>query len=312
MPVYQLGNENDYFNSRDQPDWAGNSAVFGGNGNDTIITNTLLYAPADNVFVDGGNGDDTIVLGTSHSVAFGGNGDDTLTSAGGTGNTLIGGNGDDTLIAEGGGSGMQPGTTLTGGLGHDTFILESGTGNLIVTNDVAGNGVVSDGDTFKGPMDVITDLQPGEHIGLRQYDIRTNGPTATDVPVARVDGVTLGPDPYTQDYLRPVIGNAQYAVFHGTFAGGNTFTVKADGPDLLAVYNTTTTGPSDPIGRGSLVLTGVTDEQLLDQALSPLTAQGPGVGWQFPGQDVSGFASLDQPATPASATDLIVCGNKQF
>jgi len=297
MPVYQLGNGNDYFNSRNQTDWAGNSAVFGGNGNDTIITNTLPYAPADNVFVDGGNGDDSIVLGTSHSVAFGGNGDDTL-------------------IAEGGGSGMQPGTTLTGGLGHDTFMLESGTGNLVVTNDAAGSGVVSDGDTFKGPMDVITDLQPGEHIGLRQYDIRTNGPTVTDLPVARVDTVTLAPDPlaHVGDSFRPVLGASQYAVFHGTFAGGNTFTIGADGPDLLAVYDTHTSAAEQvgSVGKGSLVLTGVTDEQLLDQALSPLTAQGPGGGWHFPGQDVSGFASLGQPATPASATDLIDGGNKQF
>lgn len=296
MPVYQLGNGNDYFNSHDQPDWAGNSAVFGGNGNDTIITDSLLYARADNVFIDGGNGDDTIVLGTGNGVASGGNGDDTL-------------------ISLGGGSGMQPGNALTGGLGRDTFILQSGSGNLVVTNDAAGDGIVSDGDTFKGPMDVITDYQPGEHITLREYSFTGNGFTTTVVPVARVDSVTLAPDrlQHTGDSFRPLVDSGKYAVFHGTFAGGNTFTVGANGPDLFAEYNTDL-GPTDPdpVGRGSLVLLGVTDEQLLDQALSPATATGPGGGCAFSSQDVSGFASLDQPISPASATDFLSGGYGRF
>ena len=316
MPVYQLGNGNDYFNSANQPGWTNDSVVFGGNGNDTILTSALTPSYTSRLFVDGGNGDDTIVLDAGNSVASGGNGRDTLTARGGLGNTLIGGNGDDTLISLGGGSGMQPGNTLTGGLGRDTFILESGTGNLVVTNDAAGDGVVSDGDTFKGPMDVITDLHRGEHIGLRQYDSATNGPTATDLTVARVNTVTLAPDPleHTGDSFRPVLGPSQYAVFHGTFVGGNTFTVNADGSDLLAVYDTHTSTADQvgSVGKGSLVLPGVSDERLLDRALSPSTASGPGGGWRSSSQDVSGFASLDQPTSPASAADLINAGNQQF
>ena len=214
MPVYQLGNGNDTFNSANQPDWTNDSAVFGGNGGDT-------------------------------------------------------------LISIGGGSGMGPGNTLTRGLGHDTFTLVNDD-NLVLT-DAAGNGVVPDGDTFKGPMDAITDYQRGEHIGLRQYDVATNGPAADDVPLARVDGVTLASDPLpnTGDSFRRVIGSGQYAVFHDTFAGGSTFTVGADGPDLLAVYDTRT-GSTELVGKGSLVLLGVSDEHLLAQALSPATAKGPG------------------------------------
>ncbi len=295
MPVYQLGNDDDYFSFYNQPDWASNSAVFGGNGNDTITTDGLFYAPADNLFIDGGNGDDTIQLSGSNSVAFGGNGDDTLT--GGLGSTLIGGNGDDTLISLGGGSGMQPGSTLTGGLGSDTFTLVND-GNLVVLNDAAGDGVVSDGDTFKGPMDAITDLGRGDHIGFRYYDVDTNGPTASDAPLAKVDSsVALVPELYTYNYnvppislFRPAIGSAEYAVFHGTFAGGNTFTVGADGPDLFVVYDTRT-GPDELVGKGSLVLQGVTDERLLDQALSPATAQGSG-GWGYSqGGDSGGQAA---------------------
>ena len=148
-------------------------------------------------------------------------------------------------------------------------------------------------------MDVITDYQRGEHIGLRRYDIAANGPTTTDVPVARVDTVTLGPNPYPQgsNDFRPLVDNGQYAVFHGTFAGGNTFTVGANGPDLLAVYNTFA-GPTDPgtLGRGSVVLQGVTDEHLLDQALSPSTASGGG----------RDYSSFNQNAGNPPATSAIL------
>ena len=118
--------------------------------------------------------------------------------------------------------------------------------------------------------------------------------------------MTLAPDPYSQDYLRPVVGSAQYAVFHGTFAGGNSFTVGADGPDLFAVYDTRT-GPDELVGKGSLVLLGVTDERLLDQALSPSTASGPGGGWAYSASS-SGPDAATAPALldrPQGAMDLI-------
>jgi len=303
MPVYQLGNGNDYFDSATRADWTNDSAVFGGNGNDTILASAVFPYSDAPIFLDGGNGDDFIDLQyASHGVVFGGNGNDTLTT-GGSSNTLSGGNGDDTLIGISGGSGMQPGVTLTGGLGRDTFQLAND-GNLVVTNDPAGDGIVSDGDVFKGPMDVITDYQQGEHIGLRNYG------ATTDTLLARVGGATLAPDPYTQDYLRPVVGSSQYAVFHGIFAGGNTFTVSADGPDLFALYDTRT-GPNEVVGKGGLVLQGVTDERLLDQALSPLTAQGPG-GWDYSlfdanraGQDAAMPAVFDKPADSVGAMGVI-------
>jgi len=304
MPVYQLGNGDNYFASATKPDFTNDSSVFGGNGNDTIIVSAVSPFSTSHLFVEGGNGNDTIRLDAQNSVAFGGNGNDTITSIGGLGNTLIGGNGDDTLISVGGGSGMGPGNTLTGGLGHDTFELIND-GNLVVTNDAAaGNGVVSDRDVFKGPMDVITDLHRGDHIGLRNYDVHTNDITGTDIPVARVDSVTLALDPlqHTGDSFRPVIGSAQYAVFHGTFAGGNTFTVGADGPDLLAVYDTRT-GPTELVGKGSLVLQGVTDERLLDEALSPSTVAGG--GWYY-SEQAGGGVSFNESAGSGSAASAVM------
>lgn len=95
------------------------------------------------------------------------------------------------------------------------------------------------------------------------------------------------------------------AVFGGN--GDDTITVGADGPDLLAVYNTRT-GPTELVGKGSLVLQGVTDERLLTEALSPATAQGPGGGWDHPsldgnagGQGAAMSAALASPADSAGA-----------
>ncbi len=306
MPIYQLGNGNDYFNSATVGNWTNASAVFGGNGDDTILATAVTPFATSHVFIDGGNGDDNIRIYAQDSVAFGGNGDDTLTATGGLGNMLIGGNGDDLLISVGGGSGMGPGNTLTGGLGDDTFLLVND-GNLVVKNDAANNGLVSNGDVFVGPMDVITDCTPGEHIGLRQYDINANGPAAADTPVTRVDSVALAPDPlpHTADSFRPVIGSEQYAVFHGTFAGVNAFTVNADGPDLFVVYDTRT-GPTELVGKGSLVLLGVLDEQALADVLFPSTASGE--DWHAfsqAGATSAASAILDGTPRAPSAMDLI-------
>ena len=322
MPVYDLGNGNDYFNSAFKVDWTNDSSVFGSNGDDAITARALSPTYTSRLFIDGGNGNDTVLLDASNSVALGGNGDDTLTSTGGLGNTLVGGNGDDLLISVGGGSGMGPGNTLTGGLGRDSFRLVND-GNLVVTEDAGANGVVSDGDVFVGPMDVITDYQRGEHIGLRNYDVSANGPAAADTPVARVDSVALAPDPlaHAGDSFRPVIGSQQYAVFHGTFAGVNSFTVNSSGPDLFVVYDTRT-GPNELVGKGSLVLLGQSDTQLVAQALSSATTGGAGGDWAFFGQaggsggasfDIGGEdqattsvpASLDPAVASLSATSLI-------
>lgn len=155
-------------------------------------------------------------------------------------------------------------------------------------------------------MDVITDYTRGEHIGLRRFDSNANGPAAADIPVTQVNSVALAPDPlpHVGESFRPVIGSAQYAVFHGTFAGGNTFTVNADGPDLFAVYDTRT-GPDELVGKGSLVLLGVSDEQALADALT--LAGAPGTDWNAYSQASVTPASAILDGTPRSpsAMDLI-------
>ncbi len=206
--------------------------------------------------MSGGNGEDTILLDAGNSVALGGNGDDVLTSIGGLGNALRGGNGDDLLISFGGGSGMGQGNTLTGGPGEDTFRFTN-PGNLVVTRDAGNDRLVSDGDVFLGPTDTITDYRAGELIELRTF----GGPEQVP-PYTRVEDVALIPDPIPQPEaagrFRPVVGDGQYALIRGDFAGEGVFNVASDGADLLVVYDPFN-GVDDNIAQGSLVLLGVTD-----------------------------------------------------
>ena len=229
MPVYQLGNGNQSFDSASVPDWTNDSSVFGGNGSDTIIVRALSPTYTSHLLVVGGNGGDTITLDASNSVAIGGNGNNTLPSTGGLGNTLEGGNGDNLLISDGGGSGMGPGNTLTGGTGNNTFQL-SNDGNLIVTKGTDTADLVTNGDVFIGPMDVITNYKPGDHIGLRSYGAPADEPAPT-----LVQDVPLAPDPLsnTGSNFRPVVGGDDYAAFRGTFAGINSFTVNSSGPRAI-------------------------------------------------------------------------------
>ena len=256
MPVYRLGNGDDIFDSLNVAGWTDDSRVFGGNGDDTITARAVNFSANDSLRIFGGNGEDTLSLDAGNSFAFGGNGDDTLFSSGGLENTLSGGNGDDLLVSFGGGSGMGRGNTLTGGLGDDTFRFTN-PGNLVVTADAGNDRVVSDGDVFLGPTDVITDYRAGELIELRTY----GGPDEVP-PYTRIDGVALIPDPIASPdaagRFRPVVGDGQYALIRGDFAGGGVFNVASGEDDLLVVYDSFN-GDDDNIAQGSLVLLGVTD-----------------------------------------------------
>ena len=316
MPVYRLGNGDDDFNSARVPDWTNDSSVFGGNGDDTVVARALTPSFTSRFLVSGGNGDDTILIDASNSVALGGNGDDTLTSTGGLGNTLRGGNGDDTLISQGGGSGMSPGNTLTGGRGEDSFRLISGSGNLVVLGDAGNDGVVSDGDVFLGPIDVITDYERGDRIALRNFGGTEDLPAPTRAP-----GAALIDDPLSDasDRFRPVVGDGEYTVFQGTLNAGNLFTVDADGRDLFVVYDTLN-GEDNNIAQGSLVLLGVQEEQLMAEAFTLSMRSGTGGGrgtyglsdfaasLDADGRDQGSSASLaalDNSASSSSVMDFV-------
>ena len=70
-PVYKLGNGNDYFNSQDQPDWASNSAIFGGNGDDTLISLGGGSGMGPGATLTGGLGRDAFILESDTVKSFG-------------------------------------------------------------------------------------------------------------------------------------------------------------------------------------------------------------------------------------------------
>jgi Ca2+-binding RTX toxin-like protein len=247
MPVYDLGPGADRFDSEQVPDWTNDSVVLGGGGRDDITARALSPTFDARLFVAGGRGRDTIVLDASNSFAFGEGGADTLVAQGGLGNRLDGGNGADVLISLGGGSGMFEGNTLTGGRGRDTYTFNN-PGNLVVELDASGDGVVSEGDRLRGPMDLITDYRRGEFLGLRAFD--------------RVESAGLIVDPLDPDRFRPELGDGQHAVFRGDYAGDGAFVVAEEGSDLLVLYDALDF-EDEPIAQGSLVLLGVTNPDIL-------------------------------------------------
>jgi hypothetical protein len=77
-------------------------------------------------------------------------------------------------------------------------------------------------------------------------------------PYTRVETVALIDDPLAEGRFRPVVGDGEYALIRGDFAGGGVFTVAAKGADLLVVYDSLD-GDDNPIAQGSLALVGLTD-----------------------------------------------------
>ncbi|MDB5171566.1 MAG: hem peroxidase [Phycisphaerales bacterium] len=121
------------------------ATVFGGGGNDSIVTgsgNDVIYGGAGNDSVSAGAGDDSLFGGEGKDSLDGGSGDDVLD--GGAGNdsltggadsdTLLGGAGSDKLAGNGGDDDLNGGAGRnleTGGLGADAFALNTGGKNTI-------------------------------------------------------------------------------------------------------------------------------------------------------------------------------------
>ena len=114
--------------------------------------NRALEPTSDRILVENGTSDD-ITTGTIGSdELLGKDGNDTLLGAAGD-DRLFGGAGNDTL--EGG----EGNDTMSGGTGSDTFAFTAaGQTATIAATDKDANGAVSNGDTFEGNFDVITDF----------------------------------------------------------------------------------------------------------------------------------------------------------
>ncbi len=106
-------------------DFTGDSYLFGGAGDDTLISGR-----GDDLLI-GGSGSDWLYAGGGDDVLRAGSGDDVLLGAGGN-DKLNGGSGDDVLFGGRGEDRIAGGKgddVLFGGRGSDTFIFKSGDGS---------------------------------------------------------------------------------------------------------------------------------------------------------------------------------------
>lgn len=213
------------------------NTVSGGSGDDAISASYGFYIPSN--YFGGGNS------------LYGDGGNDTIQSYGG--NILDGGQGDDTLVSYSqfvphrihGYFSAGP-NTMTGGPGSDTFV--SSTFGRLETYEESKDGVVSEGDTIQGTMDVVTDYAPGEPLKIR-------------ATVAATEPVELLPN------TRPFVPSGEYAALRGNYDastdGGRAFTVDAEGSDLLILHDSVDFDQTQPalqfgLATGAVVLLGVT------------------------------------------------------
>ena len=108
------------------PGWVPGATVYGGSGNDTIVTggghDVIFGGPGDDV-IDSGSGNDTVYGQGGDDVITGGGGYDVL--LGGAGNDVIDGGGEADVLYGGGGDDQ-----LVGGEGADVLLGQAGTDDL--------------------------------------------------------------------------------------------------------------------------------------------------------------------------------------
>ena len=156
-------------------DAASNFFVFGGQGDDQIVSNN---ADADGIVYSGDLGDDIINTGGADDSISGGEGDDDLTGGGGddtidggAGDDDIAGGGDDDVISGGEGddeiSGGLGEDTITGGAGADTYENNGG-------DDTYNFGSVSESAAATSGTDVTFDTIEDDDLVLDLSDVINN------------------------------------------------------------------------------------------------------------------------------------------
>ncbi len=127
----------------------GNDTLTGGGGTDT------LYA---------GGGDDIVTGGTGVDTIFGASGDDDLSGYDGA-DMLYGGAGTDTIIGGAGNDTITGGAdndTLVGGEGADTFVFDATSGADIITDIMADDAIVFDGQEFHAEDLIFSENSEGD------------------------------------------------------------------------------------------------------------------------------------------------------
>ncbi|MBT4039595.1 MAG: hypothetical protein HOC63_01340 [Rhodospirillales bacterium] len=169
----------------------GDDHLFGSTGNDTLDggagNDTLLTGAGDDT-VDGNTGDDVIYGGAGDDTVSGGAGNDTLDGGDGS-DTLNGGAGIDTIFGGAdvdfidGGAGDD---ILSGGAGADTFSFTTEGGADIITDIMAEDTIVFDGQEFHAEDMIFSENIDG-NVEIAFSNVAGDAPTAT----VTLDGVSL-------------------------------------------------------------------------------------------------------------------------
>lgn len=150
----------------------GGNEIFGGSGDDTIVGNTgkdVLHGDSGNDEIFGGQGIDEL---------FGGIGDDELFGGSGT-DTLVGGEGND---------------ILTGGSGSDTFIFDADSGADIITDIMAQDTIVFEGEEFHAEDMIFREAEDGDvEIAFANNDttVKLEGVSINDINTETGDGYSV-------------------------------------------------------------------------------------------------------------------------
>ena len=204
--------------------WGSKATVFGGSGNDTIVTRIR----ADEV--DGGTGNDTIELGDGNDRGNGGSGNDSVNGQEGN-DILRGDEGDDRL------TGSSGNDVAEGGAGNDTIAgdagidqLRGGPGADSITGGDGDDVIWTDDDnTSSAPTRDEVNCGPGRDTA---YVDPVDNPVACEVVIRHASADGLPAYVTGQSVTIPANGNTQFEVRCPGQAGvrcTGTLTVSAAG-----------------------------------------------------------------------------------
>ncbi len=263
-------------------DLTGDGQLWGGDGDDTMLTHGYYGVQLQQTLVQGGNGNDTLSAPQGGASLYGESGDDTL--LGGTGITYMsGGVGNDTISGGPGADyawGDDGDDWVSGGAGDDQ--VTGGTGNDQLSGG-AGDDLLfgDDGDDTLAGGTGMNYLAGGAGNDIYVVDAASGGDTIADSEGSNVVAFAEGITAEQLTFRRGIdqAGNDHHLVIDGLASGRHVFVMGgmdgaistykfADGSSLTAqeVHDLALadSGPVGQVTAQSLSLTGSTGDDVVD------------------------------------------------